>query len=76
MCVCVLFNLDCRSKSIWHLKFFFVIHKSTVALYLRLCLFFCSFYRKYAYSCYAYKKKISVVYFNHVLLGFYFRQSV
>ena len=31
MCVYVVFNLDCRSKSIWHLKFFFVIHKSTVA---------------------------------------------
>ena len=58
MCVCVLFNLDCRSKSIWHLKKFFVIHKSTVALCLRLCLFFLTFYRKYAYSCYAYKKKL------------------
>ena len=56
MCVCVLFNLDCRSKSIWHLKKNFVIHKSTVALCLRLCLFFRPFYRKYAYSCYAYKK--------------------
>ena len=54
MCVCVLFNLDCRSKSIWHLKIFFVIHKSTVAL----CLFFRTFYHKYAYSCYAYKKKL------------------
>ena len=54
MCVCVLFNLDCRSKSIWHLKKIFVIHKSTVAL----CLFFRTFYRKYAYSCYAYKKKL------------------
>ena len=50
MCVCVLFNLDCRSKSIWHLKKFFVIHKSTVALCLRLCLFFRTFYRKYANS--------------------------
>ena len=58
MCVCVLFNLDCRSKSIWHLNFFFVIHKSTVALCLRLCLFFRTFYCKYAYSCYAYKKKL------------------
>ena len=56
MCVCVLFNLDFRSKSIWHLKIFFVIHKPTVALCLRLCLFFRTFYRKYAYSCYAYKK--------------------
>ena len=54
MYVCVLFNLDCRSKSIWHLKFFFVMHKSTVAL----CLFFRTFYPKYAYSCYAYKKKL------------------
>ena len=36
----------------------FVIHKSTVALCLRLCLFFHTFYRKYAYSCYAYKKKL------------------
>ena len=60
MCVCVLFNLDCRSKSIWHLKKKFVIHKSTIALCLRLCLFFRTFYRKYAYSCNAYKKKISV----------------
>ena len=42
MCI-VLFNLDCRSKSIWHLKKFFVIHKSTVALCLRLCLFFALF---------------------------------
>ena len=58
MCICVLFNLDCRSKSILHLKNFFVIHKCTVALCLRLCLFFCTFYRKYAYSCYAYKKKL------------------
>ena len=39
-------------------KKFFVIHKSTVALCLRLCLFFRTFYRKYAYSCYAYKKKL------------------
>ena len=61
MCVCVLFNLDCRSKSIWHLKKIFVIHKSAVALCLRLCLFFRTFCRKYAYSCYAYKKKL--VYF-------------
>ena len=45
-------------KSIWHLKKIFVIHKSTVALCLRLCLFFRTFYRKYAYSCYAYKKKL------------------
>ena len=56
-CVYVLFNLDCRSKSIWHLKKF-VIHKSTVALCIRLCLLFRTFYRKYAYSCYAYKKKL------------------
>ena len=39
-----------------YLTIFFVIHKSTVALCLRLCLFFHTFYRKYAYSCYAYKK--------------------
>ena len=58
LCVCVLFNLNCRSKSVWHLNFFFVIHKSTVALCLTLCLFFRTFYRKYAYSCYAYKKKL------------------
>ena len=56
MCVFVLFNLDCKSESIWHLKKNFVIRKSTVALCLRLCLFFSTFYRKYAYSCYAYKK--------------------
>ena len=35
-----------------------VIHKSTVALCLTLCLFFRTFFRKYAYSCYAYKKKL------------------
>ena len=38
-----------------------VIHKSTIALCLRLCLFFRTFYRKYAYSCYAYKKKLVYV---------------
>ena len=73
MCVCVLFNLDCRSKSIWHLKKIFVIHKSTVALCLRLCLFFRTFYRKYAYSCHAYKKKLVYCYkriVSHLIVVF------
>ena len=61
----VLFLIKTHSRNllVWISKYLafkkkIVIHKSTVALCLTLCLFFRTFYRKYAYSCYAYKKKL------------------